>query len=72
MIDRKIEQMLSCICCTKRNRNGVIALNAKELKSIVNKLTIREVLLLKSILGLTDSEAAVMFLGGIKYENIQI
>lgn len=70
IIDRKNEQMLSCNCCTKRNRNGVIALNAKELNDIISKLTIGEALLLKSALGLSDSKAAAIFLGGIKYENI--
>lgn len=44
--------MLSCNCCTKRNRNGVIALNANELqRTIVKKgYTIRSI---SELLGLT-------------------
>ena len=70
VIDRKNKQMLSCKCCTKRNRNGVIALNVKELNDVINELTIGEVLLLKSVLGLSDSKAAAIFLGGITHENL--
>lgn len=70
VIDRKNKQMLSCKCCTKRNRNGVIALHAKELNDVINKLTIGEVLLLKSVLGLSDSKAVAIFLGGTNHENI--
>ena len=36
----------------------------------VTELTIGEVLLLKRVLGLTDSEAIEVFLGGVAYENI--
>ena len=87
MIDRKIKLVLSFICCTKRNRNGVIALNANKLiNKIVEKgfticdisnllgiqkirmnnvdsLTIGEVLALKNILELSDTEAISIFLG---------
>ena len=44
MIDRKIEIVLS-YCCTKRNRNGVIALHANLLigKIIENGYTIHDI-----------------------------
>ena len=62
------------MCCMKRNGNGVIALRANILKTIidVSNLTIGEALLLKSILGLSDSEATTLFLGGMKRENVQV
>lgn len=78
MIDRKIELVLSCNCCMKRNGNGVIALRANSLIELITKmddiksLTIGEALTLKSILGLTDSEAIAIFLGGMNYENVQV
>jgi hypothetical protein len=58
----------------KRNRNGVIALRANILKDAidVSKLTIGDALLLKHILGLSNSEAIAVFLGGTKSENIQV
>ena len=58
----------------KRNRNGVIALRANILKYAidVSKLTIGDALLLKHILGLSNSEAIAVFLGGTKSENIQV
>ena len=62
------------MCCMKRNRNGVIALCANRLKDIIDtsKLTIGDALLLKHILGLTNSEATAIFLGGMKRENVQV
>ena len=56
----------------KRNGNGVIALRANKLKEVidVSKLTIGEALLLKRILGLSDSEATAIFLGGTACENV--
>lgn len=56
----------------KRNGNGVIALRANKLKDIidVSKLTIGDALLLKRILGLSNSEATDIFLGGTKCENV--
>jgi hypothetical protein len=58
----------------KRNRNGVIALRVNILKDAidVSKLTIGDALLLKHILGLSNSEAIAVFLGGTKSENIQV
>lgn len=58
----------------KRNGNGVIALRANRLKDAidVSKLTIGDALLLKHILGLSNSEAAAIFLGGAKRENVQV
>lgn len=38
----------------------------------VSNLTIGDALLLKHILGLTNSEATAIFLGGMKCENIQV
>lgn len=35
MIDRKNDLVLSCICCMKRNRNGVIALDANSLYQLI-------------------------------------
>ena len=77
MIDRKNTEVLSCICCMKRNGNGVNALRANIVKNIiqeglgdVNQLTIAEALMLKTIFGLSNSEATYVFLGGIKRENI--
>ena len=60
------------MCCMKRNRNGVIALRANRLKDTidVSKLTIGDALLLKYIFGLSNSEAAAIFLGGTKSENV--
>lgn len=62
------------MCCMKRNGNGVIALRANKLKEVVDvsKLTIGEVLLLKHILGLSNSEATAIFLGGMTRENVQV
>lgn len=62
------------MCCMKRNGNGVIALRANRLKDAidVSKLTIGDALLLKHILGLSNSEAIAVFLGGTKSENIQV
>lgn len=56
----------------KRNGNGVIALRANKLKEAIDisKLTIGDALLLKRILGLSDSEATAIFLGGTKRENL--
>ena len=58
----------------KRNGNGVIALRANRLKDAidVSKLTIGEALLLKHILGLSNSEATAIFLGGTKRGNVQV
>ena len=58
----------------KRNGNGVIALCANRLKDAidVNKLTIGEALILKHILGLSNSEATAIFLGGMKHGNVQV
>ena len=77
MIDRKNTEVLSCICCMKRNRNGVIALRANIVKYMIQdslgdikQLTIGEVLALKSIFDLTNSEASAVFLGGTSDENI--
>lgn len=79
MIDRKIESVLSCICCMKRNGNGVIALYANIVKNIIQnglgdikQLTIGEVLALKAIFELSNSEAIAVFLGGINCENVQV
>ena len=38
----------------------------------VSKLTIGDALLLKHILGLSDSEATAIFLGGMKHGNVQV
>ena len=77
MIDRKIREVLSCICCMKRNLKGAIALYANILREMIqaglgdiSKLTIGETLMLKSILGLSDSEATAIFLGGANCENL--
>ena len=58
----------------KRNGNGVIALRANMIKDAidVSKLTIGEALLLKHILGLSNSEATAIFLGGTKRGNVQV
>lgn len=55
-----------------RNRNGVIALNASEVNNIIDmrQLTIGDALLLKHIFNLSDAEATVIFLGGLKHENV--
>jgi hypothetical protein len=52
----------------------VIALRAHRLKDAidVSKLTIGDALLLKHILGLSNSEATAIFLGGSKRENVQV
>ena len=49
-------------------------MRANKLKEIVDpkKLTIGDALLLKHILGLTNSEAVTIFLGGSNRENIQV
>lgn len=56
MIDRKNITMLSCICCTKRNRNGVIALDANILKKTIDAkgFTISNV---SELLGISKSDA---------------
>ena len=53
---------------------GEIALHANILKDLidVSKLTIGDALLLKHILGLSDSEATAIFLGGMKHGNVQV
>jgi hypothetical protein len=58
----------------KHNRNGVIALRANRLKDAidVSKLTIGDALLLKHILGLSNTEAIAVFLGRNKSENVQV
>ena len=63
----------------KRNLKGAIALRANIVRDMIklglgdiDKLTIGEALMLKNIFDLTDSEAADVFLGGMKCENIQI
>ena len=38
----------------------------------ISKLTIGEAQILKQLLGLSNSEAIAMFLGGMERENIQI
>lgn len=47
-------------------------MRANKLKDIINvsNLTIGDALLLKRLLGLTNSEAVAVFLGGMKRENI--
>ena len=47
-------------------------MRANKLKELVDvsKLTIGDALLLKRILGLSDSEATAIFLGGMKCENV--
>lgn len=79
MIDRKIREVLSFICCMKRNGNGVIALYANIVKDMIQnglgdikQLTIGEVLALKAMFELTNSEATTVFLGGINCENVQV
>ena len=49
-------------------------MRANKLKDVIDisKLTIGDALLLKRILGLTNSEAVAIFLGGTKRENLQI
>ena len=57
-------------------RNGVIALRANKVLDILSKfgdiktVTIGEALTLKNALGLTDSEAIAIFLGGSNDENL--
>lgn len=38
----------------------------------ISKLTIGEALMLKTIFGLSNSEATIVFLGGISSENVQV
>ena len=71
--------MLSFNCCMKRNKKGEIALRANVVRAIIenglgdiNQLTIGEVLMLKTIFGLSNSEATYVFLGGRTCENISI
>ena len=78
-IDRKNEPVISCICCISCNQKGEIALRANIIKDIIetglgdiNQLTIGEVLMLKIIFGLTNSEATDVFLGGMNCENLQV
>ena len=49
-------------------------MRANKLKDIIDAdtLTIGDALLLKRILGLSDSEAITIFLGGLKRENVQV
>lgn len=63
----------------ERNGNGVIALYANNVKDLIQnglgdikQLTIGEVLALKAIFNLTNSEAVAVFLGGINCENVQV
>ena len=79
MIDRKFELVLSCICCMIRDLKGAIALRANIVKAMIeiglgdiNNLTIGEVLMLKNIFGLSNSEATDVFLGGMSCENVQV
>lgn len=72
-------QVLSCICCMKRNLKGAIALRANVVRDIIEiglgdikELTIGEVLLLKNVFGLSDTEATYVFLGGMTCENLQV
>lgn len=62
----------------KRNWKGEIALRANVVRDIitnglgdVTELTIGEVLALKIIFGLSNSEATDVFLGGMDCENVQ-
>ena len=78
-IDRKIVQVLSCICCVSCKQRGEIALRANIIKDIIEaglgnieQLTIGEALALKQIFGLSNIEATHVFLGGTNNENIQV